>query len=37
MIWDGTSDELEDWMERVMDYSGKKKQVAEFIISDVEG
>ncbi len=37
LLFDGTSDELEDWIARVMDRTGKKSNMAEFIISDVEG
>lgn len=35
MIWDGTSSELDDWLERIFD--DKKQQKAEFIIDEVEG
>jgi hypothetical protein len=37
MLWDGDSDQIGDWIDRVMDHGGKKKNMAEFIISDVEG
>jgi hypothetical protein len=35
MIWDGTTEEMEDWLERVI----KKNEPVEntFVIDDVEG
>jgi len=35
MIWDGSPEELDEWLEEVL--SGKRKQTAEFFISNVEG
>lgn len=38
MIWDGTADELEDWIERVYNLGSKNSRpdVVEFFISDKE-
>lgn len=36
MIWDGSSDELDTWLDRVLG-SKKEQQTVEFIIKDVEG
>jgi len=35
MIWDGSPEELDRWLEEVM--SGKKETKATFVIDDVEG
>jgi len=36
MIWDGSSDELDSWLDRVL--GSKKEQTSmEFIVKDVEG
>ena len=35
IIWDGTSDELEEWLESVLSSPKNKKEV-EFIINDIE-
>lgn len=39
IIWDGTSEELDEWLEKVLaPKNGKKTQTeVEFIIKDVEG
>lgn len=34
LIWNGTSEDLEDWIERVF---SKKQQTAEIVVSEVEG
>ena len=38
MIWDGTSDELEDWIDKVYNINNKNSRpdVVEFLISDKE-
>jgi len=36
MIWDGTSDDLDEWLEKVLSDPESKKEV-EFIINDIEG
>jgi len=35
LIWNGTSEDLEDWISRVFD--NKKQQTTELVISEVEG
>jgi len=35
MIWYGTSEDIDDWLERV--FNKKQKQTTELIISAVEG
>lgn len=35
MIWEGTSEEIEDWINKVFDHN-KGSNTAEFIIEDVE-
>lgn len=35
IIWEGTPDELEDWIDEV--FSKKTQQTAELVIADVEG
>lgn len=35
MIWEGTSDEMEEWMDRVFDRS--KSNTTDLLITDVEG
>lgn len=37
ILWEGSSEELDDWLDKVLQTNPKKKQVAEFIINDVEG
>jgi hypothetical protein len=37
IIWDGSSEELDDWLERVLDPKKKVQTEVEFIIKDVEG
>lgn len=36
ILWDGTSEELDEWLEKVLDHK-KNQQEVEFIIKDVEG
>lgn len=36
LIWDGNSDELDDWMERVFRNPGEKDGI-DLIISEIEG
>jgi hypothetical protein len=35
ILWDGTSEELDDWLEKVLDH--KTKQEVDILITDVEG
>ena len=35
ILWDGTSEELDEWLEKVLDH--KTKQDVDILISDVEG
>ena len=35
MIWDGTVDELNDWIDNTL--SGKQKSTADVVIENVEG
>ena len=35
MIWDGTGEEIEDWLDKVL--RNKQPQIAEFVIDKVEG
>jgi hypothetical protein len=38
IIWDGTSEDLDEWLEKVLDPKKKHHQhEVEFIIKDVEG
>lgn len=37
IIWDGTSEELDEWLEKVLDPKKKAQHEVEFIIKDVEG
>jgi hypothetical protein len=39
IIWDGTTEEMDEWLDRVLDHSGKKQTQVEFVIkgSDIEG
>ena len=35
LIWEGSSDDLEEWIERV--FNTKEKHTTELILADVEG
>jgi len=37
IIWEGTSEEMDEWLEAVLDPKKKSQQEVEFIIKDVEG
>lgn len=37
IIWDGSSEELDEWLEKVLDPKKKTQQNVEFIIKDIEG
>ena len=38
IIWDGSSEELDEWLEKVLAPKGKAPQTeVEFVIKDVEG
>lgn len=37
IIWDGTSEDLDEWLEKVLDPKKKQQTEVEFIIKDVEG
>ena len=36
MIWDGTSEELEDWVDRVFDHNKGSNEV-ELVVNETEG
>lgn len=37
ILWEGTSEELDEWIEKVTTPGKKNQQEVEFIIKDVEG
>lgn len=37
IIWEGTSEDLDDWLERVLSPKSKSQESVEFIITGVEG
>lgn len=37
MIWDGTSDELDEWLDRVLGGPKKPQHEVELLIDDIEG
>jgi hypothetical protein len=37
IIWDGTSEDLDEWLEKVLDPKKKAQTEVEFVIKDVEG
>ena len=37
IIWEGTSEELEDWLDDVLGRKPKHSPVTELIISEIEG
>ena len=36
LIWDGTSDELDEWLDLVLSSHKKNPQEVEFLINDIE-
>jgi hypothetical protein len=36
IIWDGTSDDMEEWLEKVLSGPNKVKREVEFLIDDIE-
>ncbi len=37
IIWDGTSDDLDEWLDRVLDPKKKHQTEVEIVLKDVEG
>lgn len=37
IIWEGTSDELDEWLEKVMSPKKKGMNEIELVITDIEG
>ena len=39
IIWDGSTEEMDDWLDRVLNHPGKNQNQVEFLIkdSDIEG
>lgn len=37
ILWDGTSDELEEWLDRVLDRNKSKEDGVPILISEIEG